>query len=393
MQKVYIVAAKRTAIGKFGGSLREMPAVTMGEKVVANLFSGIDQSPTIADTLIFGNVLSAGLGQNVARQIALNSGMKEASTAYTVNMVCGSGMKAVDLGVKEIMLGDADTVVVGGTENMSRAPYVLPNMRFGHTMNDDKVIDTMMSDGLQDAFSHAPMGLTAENIAEKYHIPRERQDAFAYRSQQKAMTAVQSEAFKEEIVPLTIPQRKGEPQTFATDEFPRFDTSLEKLSKLKPTFKSGGTVTAGNASGINDGAAGLILMSEAKVKEYYLTPLAEIKAIGTGGVAPELMGTGPIPATEHALAKAQLTMADIDTVELNEAFASQAIAVQDTLAIPDAKLNPRGGAIALGHPIGASGARVLVSLVHELKQLHKRYGLATLCIGGGQGIATIIENV
>lgn len=392
MKNIYIVAAKRTAIGKFGGGLCAISAVTLGQTVVSDLFKTINQSPTIADALIFGNVLSAGLGQNVARQVALNSGMSDQSTAYTVNMVCGSGMKAVDLGIKEMLMGDAEVVVVGGTENMSRAPYVLPNMRFGKTMNNDTVVDTMMRDGLQDAFSEQPMGITAENIAEKFNISREQQDAFALNSQQKAQRAIERGAFKDEITPVEVPGRKGETTIFDTDEFPRFDSSLEKLSTLKSAFKMDGTVTAGNASGINDGAAALILMTEDKVKEYGIKPLAKITAMGTGGVKPDIMGTGPIPATERALKKANLTIQDMDTIELNEAFAAQAISVIDVLHMPMEKVNPNGGAIALGHPIGASGARILVSLVHELKHKDLKYGLATLCIGGGQGVTAIIEN-
>lgn len=392
MKNIYIVAAKRTAIGKFGGGLCAISAVTLGQTVVSDLFKTINQSPTIADALIFGNVLSAGLGQNVARQVALNSGMSDQSTAYTVNMVCGSGMKAVDLGIKEMLMGDAEVVVVGGTENMSRAPYVLPNMRFGKTMNNDTVVDTMMRDGLQDAFSEQPMGITAENIAEKFNISREQQDAFALNSQQKAQRAIECGAFKDEITPVEVPGRKGETTIFDTDEFPRFDSSLEKLSTLKSAFKMDGTVTAGNASGINDGAAALILMTEDKVKEYGIKPLAKITAMGTGGVKPDIMGTGPIPATERALKKANLTIQDMDTIELNEAFAAQAISVIDVLHMPMEKVNPNGGAIALGHPIGASGARILVSLVHELKHKDLKYGLATLCIGGGQGVTAIIEN-
>lgn len=392
MKNIYIVAAKRTAIGKFGGGLCAISAVTLGQTVVSDLFKTINQSPTIADALIFGNVLSAGLGQNVARQVALNSGMSDQSTAYTVNMVCGSGMKTVDLGIKEMLMGDAEVVVVGGTENMSRAPYVLPNMRFGKTMNNDTVVDTMMRDGLQDAFSEQPMGITAENIAEKFNISREQQDAFALNSQQKAQRAIERGAFKDEITPVEVPGRKGETTIFDTDEFPRFDSSLEKLSTLKSAFKTDGTVTAGNASGINDGAAALILMTEDKVKEYGIKPLAKITAMGTGGVKPDIMGTGPIPATERALKKANLTIQDMDTIELNEAFAAQAISIIDVLHMPMEKVNPNGGAIALGHPIGASGARILVSLVHELKHKDLKYGLATLCIGGGQGITAIIEN-
>lgn len=392
MKNIYIVAAKRTAIGKFGGGLCAISAVTLGQTVVSDLFKTINQSPTIADALIFGNVLSAGLGQNVARQVALNSGMSDQSTAYTVNMVCGSSMKAVDLGIKEMLMGDAEVVVVGGTENMSRAPYVLPNMRFGKTMNNDTVVDTMMRDGLQDAFSEQPMGITAENIAEKFNISREQQDAFALNSQQKAQRAIECGAFKDEITPVEVPRRKGETTIFDTDEFPRFDSSLEKLSTLKSAFKTDGTVTAGNASGINDGAAALILMTEDKVKEYGINPLAKITAMGTGGVKPDIMGTGPIPATERALKKANLTIQDMDTIELNEAFAAQAISVIDVLHMPMEKVNPNGGAIALGHPIGASGARILVSLVHELKHKDLKYGLATLCIGGGQGVTAIIEN-
>lgn len=392
MKNIYIVAAKRTAIGKFGGGLCAISAVTLGQTVVSDLFKTINQSPTIADALIFGNVLSAGLGQNVARQVALNSGMSDQSTAYTVNMVCGSGMKAVDLGIKEMLMGDAEVVVVGGTENMSRAPYVLPNMRFGKTMNNDTVVDTMMRDGLQDAFSEQPMGITAENIAEKFNISREQQDAFALNSQQKAQRAIERGAFKDEITPVEVPGRKGETTIFDTDEFPRFDSSLEKLSTLKSAFKTDGTVTAGNASGINDGAAALILMTEDKVKEYGIKPLAKITAMGTGGVKPDIMGTGSIPATERALKKANLTIQDMDTIELNEAFAAQAISVIDVLHMPMEKVNPNGGAIALGHPIGASGARILVSLIHELKHKDLKYGLATLCIGGGQGVTAIIEN-
>lgn len=392
MKEVVIVSARRSPIGSFGGSLKNMSAVELGKKVLEVSLKDINLDPSLVDEVILGNVLSGGLGQNVSRQVAINAGIPQEKSAFTINKVCGSGLKTVVLAAQSIMLGDNEIVVAGGTESMSQAPYVLESERWGKRMGDAKVIDTMLSDGLVDAFHGIHMGITAENIAEKFGFTREQQDEFAAKSQNKAEVAVTSGRFKEEIVEIEIPQRKGEPVIFKDDEFPRFGSTVEKLSNLRPAFKKDGTVTAGNASGVNDGAAILVLMSREKADELGLEVLASIESYASAGVDPTIMGTGPIPATKKALEKAGLTVEDLDLVESNEAFASQAMSVMQELGLNEDITNVNGGAIALGHPIGASGARILVTLLHEMKKRDAKNGLATLCIGGGQGIALVVKR-
>ncbi len=338
-----------------------------------------------------GNVLQAGIGQNPARQAQIKSGIPVTSSALTINKVCGSGMKAVHLAMQAILAGDAEIVVAGGMESMSQAPYLLKNARDGFKMGDQKLIDSMISDGLWCAFNDYHMGITGENVAEKYELTREQQDEFAAWSQQKAVEAIETGKFKDEIVPVVIPQRKGDPIVFDTDEVPRKGSTAEKLAKLRPAFKKDGTVTAGNAPGINDGAAALVIMSKQKAEELGLQPLVTIKATANAGVDPSIMGVGPVPAVKKALEKAAIPIEDIDLIEANEAFASQALAVGKELGFKDEILNVNGGAIALGHPIGASGARILVTLIHEMKRRNAKTGLATLCIGGGQAVATIVK--
>lgn len=392
MKEVVIVSARRSPIGSFGGSLKNMNAVELGKKVLEASLKDINLDPSLVDEVILGNVLSSGLGQNVSRQVAINAGIPQEKSAFTINKVCGSGLKTVVLAAQSIMLGDNEIVVAGGTESMSQAPYILESERWGKRMGDAKVIDTMLSDGLVDAFHGIHMGITAENIAEKFGFTREQQDEFAAKSQNKAEAAVTSGRFKEEIVEIEIPQRKGEPVIFKDDEFPRFGSTAEKLSNLRPAFKKDGTVTAGNASGVNDGAAILVLMSREKADELGLEVLASIESYASAGVDPTIMGTGPIPATKKALEKAGLTVDDLDLVESNEAFASQAMSVMQELGLNEDITNVNGGAIALGHPIGASGARILVTLLHEMKKRDAKNGLATLCIGGGQGIALVVKR-
>lgn len=393
-KKVVIVSALRTPIGSFGGAFKNVSAVDLGKTAVQAVIRQTGIKPEVIDEVIFGNVLHAGLGQNVARQIAVHAGIPAEKTAYTIDMVCGSGLKTVELGAQKILCGDAEAVLVGGTENMSQAAYVLKNQRWGSRMGHTEVVDTLLSDGLTDVFNQYHMGITAENIAEKYGISRERQDKFALDSQLKAAKAQQDGKFREEIVPVPVPQRRGDPIFVSEDEYIKGDATFEKLQKLRPAFlpKEEGTVTAGNASGINDGAAAILLMSEEKAKSLGLPILAEVKSYASAGVAPELMGTGPIPATKSALAKAGLDIQDIDLIEGNEAFAVQAICVAEELGMNHDIVNVNGGAIALGHPIGASGARILVTLLSEMKKRKSRYGLATLCIGGGQGTAVIVEG-
>lgn len=393
MREAVIVAALRTPIGAFGGSLKDVSAVDLGVAVVKQAMDRIQLDPSIVDELIFGNVLSAGLGQNIARQVAVKAGIPIQIPSYTINKVCGSGLKTVALAAQSILAGDNEIVIAGGTENMSQAPYIMQDARWGARMGDTKLVDTMLRDGLTDVFNEIHMGVTAENIVEKYGFTREQQDEVAVRSQNRAEQAIQAGRFKEEIVPLSIPQRRGEPVLFDTDEYPRFGSTMEGIAKLRPAFKKdGGSVTAGNSSGLNDGAAALIVMSREKADELGITPLAIIKAYASAGVAPEIMGCGPIPATQKVLKKAGLTMSDIDLIEANEAFAAQALSVMQDLEMDPGLVNVNGGAIALGHPIGASGARVLVTLLHEMKKRDVRYGLATLCIGGGQGISLIVER-
>lgn len=391
MREVVIVSAVRTAIGSFMGALSSTPATELGAIVIKEALNRAGVQGEQVDEVIMGNVLQAGLGQGPARQAALKAGLPIEVTSMAINKLCGSGLKAVHLGVQAIQTGEADIVVAGGMENMSLAPYLLMEGRTGFRMGNGKILDSMIKDGLECSVNSYHMGVTAENIAELYGLTREEQDEFAAWSQQKTESAIKEGRFKDEIVPVIIPQRKGDPIVFEKDEFPREGVTAEKLAKLKPAFKKDGTVTAGNASGINDGAAALVLMSKEKAEELGIKPMAVIRGNGTAGVDPKIMGIGPVPATKKALEKAGLTIEDLDLVEANEAFAAQSLAVGRDLQIPNEKLNVNGGAVALGHPIGASGARVLVTLLHEMQRRGSRYGLATLCIGGGQGVATIVE--
>ena len=391
MSRVAIVSAKRTAIGSFGGSLKDIPAATLGAEVVKKSLEEINLSPTLVDEVIFGNVLGAGLGQNIARQIAIFAGIPQEKSAFVVNKVCGSGLKSVVLGAQSILLGDNDIVVCGGVENMSTAPYYTKDARFGAKLGNFELEDSIIHDGLTDAFENYHMGITAENIAEQFAISREQQDEFAVLSQQKASTAIEKGKFSNEIVPIIIKTRKEE-KVFDTDEFVRPSTNLESLAKLRPAFKKDGTVTAGNASGINDGAACVILMSEKRASELGINILGFIDGYATAGLDNKVMGLGPIPATRKVLDKLNLTTDDIDLFELNEAFAAQSIAVLNELNLDTAKVNINGGAIALGHPIGASGCRILVTLVYELINENKNRGLCSLCIGGGQGISVVISR-
>lgn len=391
MSRVAIVSAKRTAIGSFGGSLKDIPAATLGAEVVKKSLEEINLNPTLVDEVIFGNVLGAGLGQNIARQIAIFAGIPQEKSAFVVNKVCGSGLKSVVLGAQSILLGDNDIVVCGGVENMSTAPYYTKDARFGAKLGNFELEDSIIHDGLTDAFENYHMGITAENIAEQFSISRKQQDEFATLSQKKASTAIEKGKFSNEIVPITIKTRKEE-KVFDTDEFVRPSTNLESLAKLRPAFKKDGTVTAGNASGINDGAACVILMSEKRASELGINILGFIDGYATAGLDNKVMGLGPIPATRKVLDKLYLTTDDIDLFELNEAFAAQSIAVLNELNLDTSKVNINGGAIALGHPIGASGCRILVSLVHELINENKNRGLCSLCIGGGQGISMVISR-
>lgn len=392
MKEVVIVSAARTAVGSFGGSLSKLSAAEIGAVAAKEAIKRAGIDPAIIDEAIIGNVISAGLGQNVGRQVALKAGLKEESTAISINKVCGSGIKAVTLAAQAIKSGDADVILCGGTESMSNAPYVLPTSRWGQRMGDSTMVDTMIKDGLWDAFYDYHMGVTAENIAEKWSLTREMQDEFALSSQLKAEKAVKEGRFKDEIVPVEIPQRKGDPIVFDTDEFPKFGSTIEKLGKLKPAFKKGGTVTAGNASGINDGAAMFIVMSKEKAEQLGVSYLATIKSYASAGLDPQIMGYGPFEATSKALSKAGLTVEDLDLIEANEAFAAQSLAVAKDLKFDMNKVNVNGGAIAIGHPVGASGARILTTLIYEMIKRDDKKGLATLCIGGGQGIAIVIER-
>jgi acetyl-CoA C-acetyltransferase len=393
MKEVVIVSAVRTAIGNFGGSLASLSATELGVIAAKEAIKRAGINPEEISETIIGNILSAGLGQNVSRQIAIHAGVPDTKPAMTINKLCGSGLRAVSMAAQFIMLGDADVVLAGGTESMSNAPYLLSQGRNGFRMGHGQVMDSMILDGLTDSFNNYHMGITAENIAERWNISREDQDTFALESQRKAEAAQTSGRFADEIVPVSIPQRKGDPIIFDTDEFPKPGLKLEKLAALKPAFKKDGTVTAGNASGINDGACMLIIMSAEKAAELGIKPLARILSYGNAALDPAIMGYGPVPATLAALKKAGLTIEDIDLVEANEAFASQSLAVARDLKLDPQKVNVNGGAIALGHPIGASGARILTSLIYEMKRRDSKIGLATLCIGGGQGTALIIENI
>jgi acetyl-CoA C-acetyltransferase len=392
MKEVVIVSAVRTAIGSFGGSLKDVPAVDLGALVIKEAVNKAGIKPEMVDEVVMGNVLQAGLGQNPARQAMVKAGLPVEVPAMTINKVCGSGLRAVSLACQMILAGDDDIVVAGGMENMSRAPFLLNTSRWGQRMGNGQMVDEMITDGLYDAFNQYHMGITAENIAEKWGITREMQDEFSAASQNKAEAAIKSGRFKDEIVPVIIPQRKGDPKVFDTDEFPRFGTTPQILAKLKPAFKKDGTVTAGNASGINDCAAALVVMSGEMAKKLGLKPMAKIVSYGTKGLDPSIMGYGPFYATKKALEKANLTVEDMDLIEANEAFAAQSLAVAKDLKFDMSKVNVNGGAIALGHPIGASGARILVSLLHEMEKRDAKKGLATLCIGGGMGTAVIVER-
>lgn len=391
MNRVAIVSAKRTAIGSFGGSLKDISAAKIGGELVKKALEDINLNPNLVDEIIFGNVLQTGLGQNVARQIAVNAGIPKEKSAFVVNKVCGSGLKSVVLGVQSILLGDNDVVVCGGVENMSAAPHYTKNARFGQKLGSFELEDTIINDGLTDAFENYHMGITAENIAEQYNITREEQDEFALLSQKKATAAIENNQFANEIVPIVIKTRREE-IIFDTDEYVRSNATLESLAKLRLSFKKDGTVTAGNASGINDGAACVILMSEARAKELELEILAYIDGYASAGLDNKVMGLGPVPATQKVLEKLSLNIEDIDLFEMNEAFAAQSIAVTRLLSLDSNKVNTRGGAISLGHPIGASGCRVLVTLVHALINDNKEKGVCSLCIGGGQGIAMVISR-
>lgn len=392
MREVVIASAVRTPIGSFGGALTGVPAVELGAIAAKAAMERAGIKPEQVDQAIIGNVISAGLGQNVGRQVLIRAGIPQEKPAFSLNIVCGSGLRAVSLAASIIKAGDAEIILAGGTENMSAAPYIMRNHRYGNRMGNDTIVDSMINDGLWDAFNDYHMGVTAENVAKKYNITREEQDAFALRSQQRAQAAIEGGKFKEEIVPVAIPQKKGDPKIFDTDEFPRFGTTIEGLQKLRPAFIKDGTVTAGNASGINDGAAMMIVCSKDKAQELGLPILATIRGYGTEGVDPTIMGIGPVPSSQAALKMAGLAVEDMDLVEANEAFAAQAIAVTRDLNLDPEKTNVNGGAIAIGHPVGASGARILVTLLHEMKRRNSKYGLATLCIGGGMGTALVVEK-
>lgn len=392
MKNVVIASAARTAVGKFGGSLKGFSAVDLGAIAAKEAIKRAGIKPEDVEEVVLGNVLQAGLGQNPARQIAMHAGIPYTTPAMTINKVCGSGLRTVSLAAQMIKAGDVDIVLAGGAESMSNAPYLLPNMRFGARMNETKAIDSMINEGLWDAFNQYHMGITAENVSEKYGITREMQDKLAVESQNRAENAIKNGYFKDEIVPVEIKDRKGNVTIFDTDEFVRTGQTYEAASKLKPAFKKDGTVTAGNASGINDGAACLVVMSEEKANELGIKPLAKIVSYASAGVPPEIMGTGPIPSSKKAMEKAGLTVNDIDLVEANEAFAAQACACVGELGFDMSKVNVNGGAIAIGHPIGASGARILTTLLYEMKRRDVKKGLATLCIGGGMGTALIVER-
>lgn len=392
MREVVIASAARTALGSFGGSLKDVPAVELGAIVIKEAIKRAGIKNEQVEEVVMGNVIQAGLGQNPARQATLKAGLPDEVPAMTINKVCGSGLRSVALAAQMIKAGDADVVIAGGMENMSAAPYVLDKARWGQRMGDGKLVDAMIKDGLWDAFNNYHMGVTAENIAKEWNLTREEQDAFAAASQQKAEKAIKEGKFKDEIVPVVIPQRKGEPKVFDTDEFPRFGTTTETLAKLRPAFIKDGTVTAGNASGINDGAAAFVVMSAEKAAELGVKPLAKIVSYGSKGLDPAIMGYGPFHATKKALEVAGLTVEDLDLIEANEAFAAQSLAVAKDLKFDMSKVNVNGGAIALGHPVGASGARILTTLLYEMEKRDAKKGLATLCIGGGMGTALIVER-
>ena len=395
MEKVVLSQPLRTAIGTFGGALKDVSAIDLGTTVVKEIINRSKLDPGEIDDCIIGNILGAGLGQNPSRQVAINSGLGVETPAITLNRLCGSGLQSVAFAAQAIKAGDADCIIAGGIENMNQAPFYLKKARWGYRMAvpKEEIVDSMVYDGLWDIFNNYHMGVTAENLAEKYQISRESQDEFAYNSQMKTKAAQESGKFEEQIVSVDIPQRKGDPLEFKLDEHPRSDTTVDSLSKLKPAFKKDGTVTAGNSSGINDGAAAVIVSSGSKSKNLGLEPFAFIRSYAVAGVDPSIMGIGPVPAIQKALSKADLSLDDIDIVELNEAFAAQSLACLSDLPISDEKLNVNGGAIALGHPIGASGTIVLVKLLHEMNRRDDaRLGMSALCIGGGMGIAMIVEK-
>jgi len=391
MRKAYIAEALRTAVGKFQGTLSNTGSVELGKTVVKAVIERSGLKPENVDEVIMGSICTAGMGQNVARQIEIAAGIPVEKTAVTLNMVCGSGMRAIAMAAQEIKCGDAEVIAAGGSENMTAAPYVLKKARGGYRMGNGEIIDTMVNDGLWDVFNNCHMGITAENLAVKYNISRAEQDKMSAESQNKAEKAIKEGRFKDEIVPVVIPQRKGDPVVFDTDEFPRFGTTEQTLAKLKPAFKKDGTVTAGNASGCNDGAAAVLVVSEDALKKYNLKPLARIVSYAWAGVDPSIMGIGPAYAVRKALDKAGWKLEDVELIEANEAFAAQALSVAKELGFNKEIVNVNGGAVALGHPIGASGARITVSLLHEMKKRGVKKGLATLCIGGGMGIAMCFE--
>ncbi len=391
LQEAVIVGAVRTAIGTYGGGLAEVSAVKLGEICTREAMERACLGANEVDEVIMGNILQAGLGQNPARQVALQAGLDIATPAMTINKMCGSGLKSVALAAQAIRLGDADVVIAGGMESMSRAPYLIEKARFGYRMGDGQLVDEMLRDGLIDAFSGVHMGITAENICTEYKISRQEMDEFALESQRRAVQAIESGRFREEIVPVEVPGKKG-PTIFDTDQQPRSDTTAATLAKLRPAFKPDGCVTAGNASSLNDGAAALVVMSRKEAEQKGLKPLATIRSYASAGVEPRIMGMGPVPATRRALEKAALKVEDLDLIEANEAFAAQSVAVGKELKFDRSRLNVNGGAIALGHPIGASGARILVTLLYEMRRRQAHYGLATLCIGGGQGVAMVVER-
>jgi acetyl-CoA C-acetyltransferase len=392
MQRAVIVSAVRTPVGSFGRSLCNVSAVELGVMAVKETLQRLQLPAGEVDEVILGNVLQAGLGQNPARQVAIHAGLPQETPAFTVNKVCASGLKSVMLAAQAVLLGDAEVVIAGGMENMSQAPYALKESRWGQRMGNGKLVDLMILDGLWDIFNGYHMGSTAENVAARFGVSRQDQDQLALASQLKAETAIRDGRFKDEIVPVLLPQRRGEPVVFDTDEYPRFGATIEALAQLKPAFKPDGTVTAGNASGINDGAAIIVVMAQEKAARLGLKPLALIRAYASSGVDPAIMGIGPVRASQKALAKAGWTVADLELIEANEAFAAQAVAVNREMGWEPSIVNVNGGAIALGHPIGASGARILTTLLHEMEKRDVKRGLATLCIGGGQGSAMVVER-
>ena len=392
MREVVIVSAARTPIGNFGGTLKGVPTRKLGAIAIKGAVERAGIKPEMVDEVIMGAVLQGALGQNVARQMTLDAGLPIETPAMTINKVCGSGLRAVALAAQIIKAGDAEIVVAGGAENMSATAYAMPAARWGARMNNTQMVDMMVNDGLWDAFNGYHMGITAENVAEQWGLTREQLDEFSVISQNRAEAAIKAGKFKDEIVPVEIPQKKGDPIIFDTDEFPKFGTTMDKVAKLKPAFKKDGIVTAANASGINDAGAAVVVMSKEKADELGIKPLCTIKSYASAGVDPSIMGVGPIPASQKALAKAGLTIEDIDLVEANEAFAAQSLAVRKDLKLDPEKTNVNGGAIAIGHPIGASGCRILITLIYEMMKRDSKYGLATLCIGGGMGTALIVER-